>query len=200
VWRLNEIVTGGLLRFLGDWLAAVCVLAAVFGGCQSPPAPTGSRPGSVSGPSSAEPSGPSAPRFVAGGPDTSEYSASEGYPIGGRSTYFRIPFLVGSHSHLDQVFEGRVIGRAATPSRLARAGGEPALRYEFGGETRTLDDYLARNPATGLLGRARGHDPRRALPVWPERSASLHLVVDGQDRHLHAGRHRDRGRPHPLGG
>jgi CubicO group peptidase (beta-lactamase class C family) len=28
---------------------------------------------------------------------------------------------------------------------------EPTLRYEFGGETRTLDDYLARNPATGLL-------------------------------------------------
>ena len=41
--------------------------------------------------------------------------------------------------------------RAVTSSHLARADAEPALRYEFGGETHTLDDYLARHPATGLL-------------------------------------------------
>ena len=147
---LKKIGTVRLLNLPGDSLVAVCVLAAVIAGCTSPP-PTGSRDGIASGSSSAAPSAPSAPRFVAGGPDTEDYGASQGYPIGDRSTYFQIPFLVGSHSHLDQIFEGRVIRRAAAPSRLARVDSEPALRYEFGGETRTLDDYLARNPGTGLL-------------------------------------------------
>ena len=148
--RLNEIGTVRLRRFLGDSLLAVCVLAAVVAGCTSPSA-TGPRDGIASGSSSAEPSTPSAPRFVAGGPDSEDYGASQGYPIGDRSTFFRIPFLVGSQSHLDQIFEGRVIRRAPALSRLARVNSEPALRYEFGGETRTLDDYLAHNPATGLL-------------------------------------------------
>jgi len=150
VSRLNEIGTVRVLSLLGNSLAAVCVLATVGGGCTSPSA-TGSRDGIASGSSSVEPSAPSAPRFAAGGPDAEDYGASEGYPIGDRSTFNRIPSLVGSHSHLDQIFEGRLIRRATTPSRLARVNSEPALRYEFGGETRTLDDYLARNPATGLL-------------------------------------------------
>jgi CubicO group peptidase (beta-lactamase class C family) len=150
VSRLNEIGTVRLLSLLGNSLAAVCILAAVGAGCTSPSA-TGPRDGIASGSSSAEPSAPSSPRFAAGGPDAEDYGASEAYPIGDRSTFFRIPFLVGSQSHLDQIFEGRLIRRATTPSRLARVNSEPALRYEFGGETRTLDDYLARNPATGLL-------------------------------------------------
>ena len=148
--RLNDIRTVRLRTFLGDSLSAVCVLAAVVAGCTSPSA-TGPRDGIASGSSSAEPSAPSAPRFVAGGPDSEDYGASQGYPIGDRSTFFRIPFLVGSQSHLDQIFEGRVIRRAPAPSRLARVNSDPTLRYEFEGETRTLDDYLARNPATGLL-------------------------------------------------
>jgi CubicO group peptidase (beta-lactamase class C family) len=139
-----------LLSLLSDSLAVACVLAAVVAGCTSP-LPTSTRDGIASGASSAEPSAPPAPRVAAGGPDAEEYGASEGYPIGDRSTFYRIPFLVGSHSHLDQIFEGRVIRRATTPSALARVRSEPALRYEFGGETRTLDDYLARNPTTGLL-------------------------------------------------
>ena len=150
VSRLNEIGTVRLLSLLGNSLAAVCVIATVGTGCTSPSA-TGPRDGIASGSSSAEPSAPSAPRFAAGGPDAEDYGASNGYPIGDRSTFFRIPFLVGSQSHLDQIFEGRLIRRATTPSRLARVNSEPTLRYEFGGETRTLDDYLARNPATGLL-------------------------------------------------
>jgi CubicO group peptidase (beta-lactamase class C family) len=152
VSHLKETGTIRLLSLLGYSLAVVCVLAAVGIGCTSPSA-TGPRDGIASGSFSAEPSAPapSAPRFAADGPDTEDYGASAGYPIGDRSTFFRIPFIVGSHSHLDQIFEGRLIRRATTPSRLARVTSEPALRYEFGGETRTLDDYLARNPATGLL-------------------------------------------------
>ena len=86
-----------------------------------------------------------------GGPDSEDYGASDGYPIGDRSTFFRIPFLVGSHSHLDQIFEGRLIRGAGSPSHLSRVGAEPIFQYNFGGETHTLDDYFAHNPVTGLL-------------------------------------------------
>ena len=139
-----------LLSLLGSSLASVYVFAAVVAGCTSPSVTdTGNK--IASGSSSNEPSAPSAPRFVPGGPDSEDYGASQSYPIGDRSTFFQIPFLVGSQSHLDQIFEGRVIRRVPAPSRLARVNSEPTLRYEFEGATRTLDDYLARNPATGLL-------------------------------------------------
>ena len=91
------------------------------------------------------------PRFASGGPDAEDYGASVGYPKGERATFLRVPSLVGSHSHLDELFEGRVIGKAATPSRLARAASEPAIPWEFQGEALTLDAYFNRNPTTGLL-------------------------------------------------
>jgi CubicO group peptidase (beta-lactamase class C family) len=91
-----------------------------------------------------------APRFAAGGPDAEVYGAANGYPIGDRTTYFRIPSLVGSHSHLDEVFEGRLIRKAPVPSRLERVV-EPEILWKFQGLELTLDDYFARNPATGLL-------------------------------------------------
>jgi CubicO group peptidase (beta-lactamase class C family) len=44
-----------------------------------------------------------------------------------------------------------VVRRATTPSPLARAASAPAIRYEYQGQIFTLEDYLRRNPATGLL-------------------------------------------------
>jgi CubicO group peptidase (beta-lactamase class C family) len=85
------------------------------------------------------------------GPDAEQYGAASGYPIGDRSTYSQAPFLVGSLSHMDEIFEGRPIKRAASPSALARSAAEPEVRYDFRGESLALDQYLARNPATGLL-------------------------------------------------
>jgi CubicO group peptidase (beta-lactamase class C family) len=115
-------------------------LALVVLGCASP-APTASPP-------IAESAGP---RFAASGPNAEDYGAHQGYPIGDRRTFYTIPVLVGSHSHMDVVFEGRVVRKAATPSRLARAPAEPTIQWQFQGLDLTLDDYLARNPATGLL-------------------------------------------------
>ena len=46
------------------------------------------------------------------------------------------------------------VGWSVGPPRrraLDRASAEPPLRYEYGVKTLTLDDYLARNPITGLL-------------------------------------------------
>jgi CubicO group peptidase (beta-lactamase class C family) len=108
------------------------ILFAALVGCASPTLP--------------HPAG--GPRFAAGGPNAEEYGAREGYPI---KAIPRAPFFVGGFSHYDQILHGRLIRRAATPSRLARASAEPALRYEYEAKTLTLDDYLARNPTTGLL-------------------------------------------------
>jgi len=92
-----------------------------------------------------------APRFSAEGPDAEEYGALEGFPIGDRLTFFTVPFLVGSHSHLDRVFETRLVQRADTASRLGRAASEPAIQYYYQGGAADLDLYLLRNPVTGLL-------------------------------------------------
>jgi CubicO group peptidase (beta-lactamase class C family) len=115
-------------------------LAVLVLGCASP-APPAPPPMAAS----------SGARFAASGPDAEDYGASQGYPIGDRRTFYTIPVLVGSHSHMDEIFEGRRVRKAATPSRLERAPAEPAIRWEFRGLDLTLDDYLARNPATGLL-------------------------------------------------
>ena len=129
------------LPSLGRWLVAACVLAVPLAGCASP-SPSGPRDAGASG---------SGPRFAAGGPDAEEYGANAGYPMGDRSTFYTIPFLVGSHSHLDQVFEGRTVRRAATLSPLGRSASEPTIRYQYQGETFTVDDYLKHHATTGLL-------------------------------------------------
>jgi CubicO group peptidase (beta-lactamase class C family) len=118
-------------------MACVLLLSAV--GCASPPAPREAEPGG------------GAPRFAAGGVDAEAYGSAHGYPLGNRSTFFRLPYLVGSHSHLDEVFQAHVVRRAAQPSPLARARSEPAITYTFQATTRTLDDYLSRHPTTALL-------------------------------------------------
>jgi CubicO group peptidase (beta-lactamase class C family) len=129
----------------GVRLVAACLIGGFVAGCASPPSP-GSRETSVPAPS-----GSSGPHFAASGPDAKEYGADTGYPIGDSSTFFRVPYLVGSHSHLDQVFEGRRVRGAGAPSALRRAAAEPAIRYQRDGQTLTLDDYLARHPTTGLI-------------------------------------------------
>ena len=88
------------------------------------------------------------PRFASDGPNADEYGALLGYPF---AAINRPRFFVGTFSHQDQLLEGRLIRRADTPSRLARAPVEPVLFYRYDGQNRTLDDYLARNPTTGLL-------------------------------------------------
>ena len=128
-------------------VAAACTLVSLLAGCAAPGAP-GARDGIASGsPAASAP----APRFAPSGPDAEDYGASDGHPTGDRTSFFRTPFLVGSHSQLDQVFEGRLVRRAATPSRLGRAASEPAIQYYYQGAAADLDRYLSRNPATGLL-------------------------------------------------
>jgi CubicO group peptidase (beta-lactamase class C family) len=90
----------------------------------------------------------SGPRFSATGPDAEAYGAAQGYRY---AVINRQAFYVGQFSEGDALLESRKIPRSATPSPLRRAPAEPALRYEHDGQSRTLDDYLARQPVTGLL-------------------------------------------------
>jgi CubicO group peptidase (beta-lactamase class C family) len=131
-------------------LLAASVLAFVLAGCTSPER-TNPRGAIGVGSSAVERSAGAQPRFAEGGPDAKEYGAGQGYPIGDRTTCSQPAFRVGCHSHFDQVYEGRLVRRATTSSLLTRAAAEPAIRYEYQDQAFTLDDYLARNPATGLL-------------------------------------------------
>ena len=116
-------------------------------GCASP-TPSGESRAAQTGSRPAESSSSASPRFAEGGPGAREYGADEGYPL---KAIFRPRYFVAIFSHHDQLLDGRTIRPATSPSRLNRAPTEPALQYEYQSETHSLDDYLARNPTTGLL-------------------------------------------------
>ena len=137
-------MTRANLHCIGKILFGIVCFA--LSGCQSP-MPTEAASAGAGTPSPGSISG-SAPRFSADGPDADEYGARLGYPV---KAINRPRYFVGIFSHYDQLLEGRLIRRADTPSRLARASVEPAFSYMYDGQKRTLDDYLARNPTTGLL-------------------------------------------------
>ena len=88
------------------------------------------------------------PRFSPTGPEADFYGAAQGYPV---SVLYRPRFFVGAFTHQDQIWETRTVRRATQPAPLARAAAETALRYDFDRAERTLDDFMARNPVTGLL-------------------------------------------------
>jgi CubicO group peptidase (beta-lactamase class C family) len=90
------------------------------------------------------------PRFATGGPHAETLGASTGYPTGNPATFRSARWQVGSFSHLDEIFRGRLIHKAPTPSRLVRVA-EPRITWTLRGADLTLDDYLSRNPTTGLL-------------------------------------------------
>lgn len=120
------------------WALALLVLGFA---CASPPPQTPETPAAGTEP---------APRFAMGGPDAEALGAGAGYPKGDRETFYAVPTAVGSHSHLDEIFPARLIHKAPMPSRLVRVD-EPRIVWRFQDADVTLDDYLARNPTTGLL-------------------------------------------------
>jgi CubicO group peptidase (beta-lactamase class C family) len=92
------------------------------------------------------------PVFEPSGPDAVDYGAGPaGFPRADRLSWWSVEHLVDAHSRLDEIHRARAVARAAVPSPLRRAAAEPAITYRFERESRTLDGYLARHPATGLL-------------------------------------------------
>ena len=169
VSSLNETGTVRLLSLLGNSLAAVCVLAAVGGGCTFPSA-TDHRDGIASGSFSAEPSAPTAPRFAAGGPDAEEYGASEGYPIGDRSTFASrsssAPTVISTRSSKAGSF-------AAPPRRRGSARAAPSRR-----SATSLAARPARSTTTSRATRPPGSSSRAAT-----RSSSSATSTRRNDRH-----------------
>lgn len=92
------------------------------------------------------------PRFRADGPNADELGRKEGYPSCKGIEYVHQPRCrVGALSRYDTLFPARTIAASKQPAPLSRAVSEPAIRYGFAGLDLTLDDYLNRQPVTGLL-------------------------------------------------
>ena len=92
------------------------------------------------------------PRFRPDGPHADEWGRKDGYPSCKGLAYIdETRCRVGALSHFDTLFPARTIAAPKRPSPLARAASEPVIRYKFAGLDLTLDDYLNRQPVTGLL-------------------------------------------------
>jgi len=90
------------------------------------------------------------PVFSPSGPDAAEYGAAAGFPVGAPAAAIQIGNLVGNYSHFGELYPSRLVKRAATPWLFKRAP-EPPISYTFKSDRFSIQDYLARNPATGLL-------------------------------------------------
>jgi len=95
------------------------------------------------------------PVFSPSGPNAELYGAKDGFPIPSPSQArlqgnpFQPGYRVGAFSHFDELFPTRRIERAATPWAFKRATAD--ILYSDKGIRSSLEDYLSRNPITGLL-------------------------------------------------
>jgi CubicO group peptidase (beta-lactamase class C family) len=90
------------------------------------------------------------PVFAGTGPDATDYGAAEGFPAGTPATASQVGHLVWTYSHFGELFPSRPVPRAATPWQFKRAP-EPPIFYNFKSDRFSIEDYLGRNPTTGLL-------------------------------------------------
>ncbi len=90
------------------------------------------------------------PQRSPGGPDAAAYGQADGYPIGTADTRDQQRFLVGAFSHFETLFPHRTVDAGGDVWAFDRAADRP-IRYRHDGETRTVDDYMARLPVTGLV-------------------------------------------------
>ena len=62
----------------------------------------------------------------------------------------RLENLVGTYSHFGELFSSRPV-QTRDDALAVQAGARAADLYNFGSERLSIEDYLGRNPATGLL-------------------------------------------------
>ncbi len=92
------------------------------------------------------------PRFRADGPNAEVWGQKEGYPSCKGLAYIdETRCRVGALSRFDTLFPARTIPAPKQSVQLVRAASEPVVRYNFEGQNLTLEDYLNRQPVTGLL-------------------------------------------------
>lgn len=96
-------------------------------------------------------------RFDPGGPDLASYTNAAGqFPRATAATWWRPAYSVDAFSRIDEIFSHHVVRRPAQPTAWKRAAAEPQIAYQGaaqagGGGRLRVDDYMARNPTTGLL-------------------------------------------------
>ena len=90
------------------------------------------------------------PVFSGTGPDAADYGEAIGFPVGAPAAAGQIGNLVGTYSHFGELFPSRLVKGATTPWPFKRAP-EPPIFYNFKSDRFSIEDYLGRNPATGLL-------------------------------------------------
>ncbi len=88
---------------------------------------------------------------AAAAPDEERLGKSEGYPVCPRLQAFEPRCLIGTVSHLDDIFTARKVAKGAVVQPLGQAEKEPQITYSYKWPLQTVDDYLARNRSTGLL-------------------------------------------------
>jgi CubicO group peptidase (beta-lactamase class C family) len=91
------------------------------------------------------------PEFRPGGPDDQAYGRAEGYPVGTPQTMSVQKYLVGVHSHYDELVRARRVGKPPAAWSFKRNGELPPVTYTYQGIRRDLKEYLDRNPITGFL-------------------------------------------------
>jgi CubicO group peptidase (beta-lactamase class C family) len=90
------------------------------------------------------------PVFSGSGPDAADYGATAAFPAGTPATANQVGHLVWTYSHFGELFPSRPVPHATTPWQFKRAP-EPPIFYNFKSDRFSIEDYLRRNPATGLL-------------------------------------------------
>ena len=91
------------------------------------------------------------PQFASSGPHAEAYGEAQNFPVGDVHTWSNASYLVGSYSHFDAIFPARGVPHPRSVWNFRREGSEPAISYEYGGRSNSIDDYLFHIPVTGLL-------------------------------------------------
>lgn len=89
------------------------------------------------------------PGFAA--PDEEALGKARGYPLGSAATVWQEPYRVGAFTGMERLFPYCSVRPSASPLVLKKTPSEPDFRYRFGNKTLSVDDYLRRQRATGLL-------------------------------------------------
>jgi len=85
-------------------------------------------------------------------PDEEALGRDAGYPVARNlKQAYREPFIVGSFSAMDSFNPSCSLPPAEKRVALKRAATETSFRYRFAGKALTLDDYMQRQRATGVL-------------------------------------------------
>ncbi|HEY1609586.1 MAG TPA: hypothetical protein VGG24_09985, partial [Paraburkholderia sp.] len=93
----------------------------------------------------------SGPVFSDTGFAADAYGAADHYPLPGRGKERTKQQFVGYYTHFDEIYPSDRIAKAGSPSTLKASEHELTLHYPYGGEYRSIDDYLDHNPVTGLV-------------------------------------------------